>query len=101
MKKNDKRRRAMAGLDIMCVVLTISSGVSQFLESQNWVFICWVVIVLCLEVRIWLTQDALRREKEKAETYFKLYNQASMDLMDLAWENDCLRNHKAFREDAE
>ena len=91
----------MAGLDIMCVVLTISSGVSQFLESQNWVFICWVVIVLCLEVRIWLTQDALRREREKAETYFKLYNRASMDLMDLAWENDCLRNHKAVREDAE
>lgn len=101
MKKNDKRRRAMAWLDIMCVVLTISSGVSQFLENRNWVFICWVVIVLCLEVRIWLTQDALRREREKAETYFKLYNRASMDLMDLAWENDCLRNHKAVREDAE
>lgn len=65
MKKNDKRRWEMAGLDIMCVVLTISSGVSQFLKSQNWVFICWVVIVMCLEVRIWLTQDALRRCRRK------------------------------------
>ena len=91
MKKNDKRRWEMAGLDIMCVVLTISSGVSQFLKSQNWIFICWVVIVLCMEVRIWLTQDALRREKDASETWRVLYQKTSNQMLDLAWENEQMR----------
>lgn len=91
MKRNDNRWQAMAGLDIMCVVLTISSGVSQFLKSQNWVFICWVVIVLCLEVRIRLTQDALRREKDMSETWRVLYEKASNQVLDLEWENEQMR----------
>lgn len=100
MKKNDKWRWEMAGLDIMCVVMTISSGVSQFLESRNWVFICWVVIVLCLEVRIWLTQDVLRREKDASETWRVLYQKTSNQLLDLAWENEQMRE-KHTGEDAE
>lgn len=87
----------MAGLDIMCVVLTIASGVSQFLKSRNWTFICWIVIVLCLEVRIWLTQDALRREKDASETWRVLYQKTSNQVLDLAWENEQMRK----REDAE
>ena len=99
MKKNDKRRMAMAWMDITCVVLTIVSGISHFLESRNWAWICWVVIVLCLEVRIWLTQDALRREKDASETWRVLYQKASNQVLDLAWENEKMRE-KHTGEDA-
>lgn len=91
MKKNDKRRMAMAWMDITCVVLTIVSGISHFLESGNWEWICWLVIVLCLEVRIWLTQDALRRTEAEAETWRVLYQKTSNQVLDLAWENERMR----------
>lgn len=101
MKDKRKKQKIMDTLDCVVAEMTIAVGIMNFTVYGDWKWICWVVLVACLYVRIWLTQEALRREKEKAETYFKLYNRASMDLMDLAWENDCLRNHKAVREDAE
>lgn len=97
MKKNDKRRRVLAGLEIVGVALTIAAGTVNFAGTRDWKWICWIVIVLCLELRIWLAQDALRRKEDEAETWRVLYNKANTQMLDLAWENENLRK----REDGE
>lgn len=91
MKKPEKKRRVLAWMDIAAAVIATTAGVSHFLESRDWVWICWVVIVLCLELRLWVVQDALRREEAMSETWRVLYQKASNQVLDLAWENEQMR----------
>ena len=91
MKDKQKKQKILDVLDRLVAAMTITAGIMNFTMSGDWRWIGWVVIVIAPYLRVWMVLDAQRRAEEKAETYFKLYNRASMDLMDLAWENEQIR----------
>lgn len=85
MKKPEKKRRVLAWMDIAAAVIATTAGVSHFLESRDWKWICWMVIVLYLGLRAWLTLDALRRKEDEVETWRVLYQKEANKFLDLAW----------------
>lgn len=91
MKDKRKKQKILDVLDAVVAALTIAVGIMNFTMTGDWKWICWVVIVACLYVRAWMALDALRREKDASETWRILYEKASNQVLDLAWENENLR----------
>lgn len=91
MKNKQKKQKVLAVLDAVAVAIVIADGSVNFAETGNWKWICWVVIVILLYLRVWMTQDALRRTEAEAETWRVLYQKTSNQVLDLAWENERMR----------
>lgn len=92
--KNDRKRRVLTGMDIASAVLTLLAGVSNFTDSGDWSWICWMVIVLCLELRVWMAQDLQRCMQEEAEMWWKLYQDANKRMVELVCENEMMRKER-------
>lgn len=91
MKDKQKKQKILETLDCVVAAMTIADGIMNFETAGDWKWICWVVIVACMYVRIWIVQEALRRTKAEAETWWVLYQKASNQVLDLAWENEQMR----------
>lgn len=91
MKDKRKKQKILAVMDAVAAALAIVDGSMNFEMSGDWKWICWVVIVACLYVRMWIVQGALRQEKDMSETWRVLYQKASNQVLDLAWENEQMR----------
>lgn len=91
MKDKRKKQKILETLDCVAAAMTIAVGIMNFTMSGDWKWICWVVIVACLYVRMWIEQGALRRTAAEAETWRVLYQKASNQVLDLAWENEQMR----------
>lgn len=91
MKDKQKKQKILETLDCVVAAMTIAVGIMNFTVYGDWKWICWVAIVACLYVRIWIVQEALRRKEAEAETWRVLYQKTSNQVLDLAWENENLR----------
>ena len=100
MKDKRKKQKVLDTMDCLVAAMTIAVGIMNFTMSGDWKWICWVVIVACLYVRMWIVQGALRRAEDMAETWRVLYQKTSNQVLDLAWENEQMRE-KQTGEDEE
>lgn len=91
MKDKQKKQKILETLDCVVAAMTIAVGIMNFTVSGDWKWICWVALVTVLYVRVWMTQDALRREKDMSEIWRVLYQEKSNQVLDLAWENEQMR----------
>ena len=91
MKDKRKKQKVLAVLDAVAVAMAIADGSVNFEETGNWKWICWVIVVILLYLRVWMALDALRRTEAEAETWRVLYNKTSNQVLDLAWENEQMR----------
>lgn len=98
MKDKRKKQKILAVMDAVAAALAIVAGSMNFAATGDWRWICWVVIVILLYLRVWMALDALRREKDMSETWRVLYQKTSNQVMDLAWENEQMRT-KHTKED--
>lgn len=91
MKDKRKKQKILAVMDAAAAALAIVAGSMNFAATGDWRWICWVLIVICLYVRVWMALDAQRRAEDTAETWRVLYQKASNQVLDLAWENEQMR----------
>ena len=91
MKDKRKKQKIPAVMDAVAAALAIVAGSMNFSTTGDWRWICWVVIVILLYLRVWMALDALRQEKDMSETWRVLYQTASTLVLDLAWKNEQMR----------
>lgn len=96
MKNVNKRRKVMLVMDLVALAVAISAGIWNYVSSGDWKWLCWVMIVVFLVVRVWIVLDAYRRVKAEAETWRVLYQKEADMALDLAWQMETMR-----REDVE
>lgn len=91
MKDKRKKQKVLDTLDCLLAAMTIAVGIMNFTMSGDWKWICWVVIVACLYMRMWIVQGELRLTEVEAETWRVLYQKTSNQVLDLALENEQMR----------
>ena len=91
MKDKRKKQKILAVMDAVAAALAIVAGSMNFTATGDWKWICWVVIVILLYLRVWMALDALRREKDMSENWRVLCQKASNQGLDLAWEIEQMR----------
>ena len=91
MKDKRKKQKILAVMDAVAAALAIVAGSMNFATKGDWKWICWVVIVISLYLRVWMVLDALWRTEDEAETWRMLYQKTSNQVLDLAWENEQMR----------
>ena len=91
MKDKQKKQKALGVMDVLAVAIVIAAGIMNFATTGDRDWICWVIVVILLYLRVWMVLDALRREKDMSKTWRVLYEKASNQVLDLAWENEQMR----------
>lgn len=83
--KKEKKLRMLKVLDLVCLALSITVGIINLAGTGDFRWICWVVIVACLYLRIWMATDMLQRAWDEAETWRVLYQKEANKFLDLEW----------------
>lgn len=78
-------------MDVLAAAIVIAAGIMNFATTGDRDWICWVIVVILLYLRVWMALDALRRTEAEAETWRVLYQKTSNQVLDLAWENERMR----------
>lgn len=78
-------------MDVLAAAIVIAAGIMNFATTGDRDWICWVIVVILLYLRVWMALDALRRTEAEAETWRVLYQKTSNQVLDLAWENEQMR----------
>ena len=91
MKDKRKKQKVLGVMDVLAVAIVIAAGIVKFATTWDRDWICWVIVVILLYLRVWMALDALRRTEAEAETWRVLYQKTSNQVLDLAWENEQMR----------
>ena len=91
MKDKQKKQKVIGVMDVLAVAIVIAAGIKNFATTGDRDWICWVIVVILLYLRVWMALDALRRTEAEAETWRVLYQKSSNQVLDLAWENEQMR----------
>lgn len=68
MKNKQKKQKFLGVMDVLAAAIVIAAGIMNFATTGDMDWICWVIVVILLYLRVWMALDALRRTEVEAET---------------------------------